>query len=86
MRRQAQRLENIGMDWCSNAERAWDQNYTVVKRYYTDHGNVNIPHSCKTADGTMPGLWIYLQKRNLCKYVLTTEQVLKLEQVGTTAN
>lgn len=77
---QIRRLESIGMDWRTNIERAWDRNYTVVKRYYTDHGNVDIPQSYKTADGTMPGLWIYRQRRNYS--ALSPEQQHKLELVG----
>lgn len=74
------RLESIGMDWRSNAERAWDNNYTVAKRYFADHGNVNIPQSYKTADGALLGLWIYRQRHNY--KALSPEQRQKLELVG----
>ena len=77
---QIRRLESIGMDWRSNAERAWDNNYTVAKRYYAVHGNVNIPQSYKTADGALLGLWIYRQRHNY--KALSPEQRQKLELVG----
>ena len=78
--KQISRLEDIGMDWRSNAERMWDKNYVAAKRYYAAHGDVNIPQSYKTADGETLGLWIYRQRRSIDR--LSKEQIQKLKQVG----
>ncbi len=83
-RDQIKRLDGIGMDWRSAPERAWDKNYIIARKYYVDHGNVNIPQTYKTSDGVMLGLWLYRQKRSIDR--LSSDQIQKLKQVGVTAD
>ena len=77
---QIKRLTDIGMDWRTHTERAWDRNYTMAQSYYNSHGNVDVPQSYKTADGTALGMWLYRQKKMLNK--LSSDRRNKLKSVG----
>ena len=81
---QIAKLDAIGMIWDRIPDLRWEKNYAAAMRYYRKHGDLNVPVSHVSEDGTQLGKWLfYLRKtrRNASVY-LTPEQVEALEKVG----
>lgn len=78
-----EKLDNIGMIWTT--EEPWDKRYNLVKKYYEEHGDYNIP-SDYTAEGIRLGQWFSMQKKNYSgqggNKELTAEQIKKLDLLG----
>lgn len=64
---------------------SWDMMYGFAKRYYTEHGNLDVPRKYKTAEGYSLGNWIFTQ-RNIYKGdtygTLGKDRIEKLESIG----
>lgn len=68
-----------------NLSAAWDVYYQACRKYYEDHGDLQIASSYVTEDGLGLGSWIQTQRRvHAGKAVgrLSEEQIRRLEQVG----
>ena len=79
----ARRVERIGMVW--DAGDTWEIRYGLAKRYYEEHGDLNVPGDY-IADGIWLGKWLNEQKqiylgRRPGKH-LTKEQIAKLEAIS----
>lgn len=77
------RLEEIGINWNPNS---WEHRFDLVKRYYEEHGNINISQK-KVIQGVWLGKWIVSQKKAMQEGKLTHEQIemlktLPMEEVG----
>lgn len=53
-------LNKIGMVW--EKEDSWEHRFKLIKEYYNEHGNLDIPAKYKTDDGIWLGTWLYRQK------------------------
>lgn len=78
-------LEDIGMIW-SALDYFWEQNFQSAKKYYQEHGNLDVPMHYKAQDGTLLGSWIGRQ-RQLRKGIgkgtpPTEEQIKRLDAIG----
>ena len=58
----AQRLEAIGMLWESRNDRQWRQAYEAAKRYFQNHGDLEVPYEYVTPDGLRLGQWVVRQR------------------------
>lgn len=79
----ARRLEDIGMVWDTGD--AWKTRYRLAKKYYAEHGNLNIPGDY-VADGIWLGKWLNEQKQ-ICLgrragKCLTEEQLSLLKAIS----
>ena len=77
------RLTDIGMNW--NPDN-WESRFNLVKQYYEEHGNINIPQK-EVIQGVWLGKWIVSQKKAMQEEKLTNEQLdmlktLPMEEVG----
>ncbi len=59
---QIARLEAIGVDWTNRNERKWNQAYEAAKRYYAEHGNLDVPAEYTDENGVLLGKWICRQR------------------------
>lgn len=79
---QVSRLNELDMVWSDNEAR-WNQNYQKACDYYRENGNLKVPTTYRTADGTQLGSWIRTQKkayREAKNY--PKERIHKLEALG----
>lgn len=77
------RLTDIGMKW--NLDN-WKFRFDLVKKYYEEHGNINISQK-EVIQGVWIGKWIVSQKKAMESGKLTNEQIemlktLPMEEVG----
>ena len=81
----ATRLEALGMDWRTPAERVWDAHYADAKRYYEAHGNLRVPYEYKTENGSLRR-WLDTQRRLRATgggtELLTPERIARLDVLG----
>ena len=79
------RLEAIGMEWGGRNERQWQEAYAAAKRYFAQHGDLNIPYDYVTPEGFRLGQWI-VRQRMACKghagKTLSPERKQLLEVIG----
>ncbi len=85
-------LKEIGMVFGNVNLDKWMSNYNLAKAYYTKHGNLNIPLSFRTANGTdydengtALGSWISTQRKianGTVKGNLSNEQIMVLTNIG----
>ncbi len=80
------RLDSIGMIWKKpTAHELWDKRFEMVKAYYEENGNLDMPNDFKV-NGIWLAKWLNEQKhiyhgRREGKS-LTDEQIKKLENIG----
>ncbi len=86
------KLSDIGFVW--NMTDSWEDKYKLVKKYYEEHGDINIPGNY-VADGVWLGRWLSEQvarmnnkstKRSKSAKPLTDDQVKKLKSLGVKEN
>ena len=75
-------LERIGMQWSSIFSRRWAACYELAKKYREEHGNLVVPKTYVTEDGTRLGIWICGQRDAYAKGRLTEAQIKSLEELG----
>ena len=78
---QVKQLNELGMDWLSSKERAWENQYQKAKILYETQGNINVSRSYVDEEGAKVGLWINRMKSYYKLGKLTSEQTLRLEQL-----
>ena len=83
-----QKLEKIGMEWSSINkkgfkvdEERWEEKYYLAKKYYEEHGDLNIPRDYKTDEGIKLGIWIFYQRQVYKNNKLSKERKEKLESI-----
>lgn len=65
-------------------KKMWDINYELVKKYYMEHGNIDIPANF-IYEGKNIGSWLVNQKsayRGVGKHKITEEEIAKLNELG----
>ena len=55
-------LDELGMLWDKKNDRLWQNGYNKALQYRRENGNLDVPHSYKTADGYRLGAWISDQR------------------------
>lgn len=73
-----EKLEKIGMMW-GIYDDSWIKGYTRAKKYFEEHGNLNVPVRMKTEDGYALGVWISNQRR--ARNGKNKDRALKQEQI-----
>ena len=71
------KLEEIGFDWMSRAERQWQTHLQEAKQFALEHGNLDVPKSQKSLYS-----WLTSQRNKKCKGKLTAKQIAALEEIG----
>ena len=56
-------LDKLGMVW--EKYDPWQERYDLALAYKTEHGDLEIPSVCKTADGVWLGSWVNRQRQAL---------------------
>lgn len=78
-------LNEIGMIW-DVSDTLWERNYKAAKSYYKIHGNLDVPLTYVTKDGTKLGIWLNnirgIHNGKIIGRKLTREQVESLNQIG----
>lgn len=84
-------LNELGMCWdnleTKKAEIHWNTMYEEAKKYYTEHGNLNVPNRYVTEDGHKLYTWLMQQRRirrGEIKHsiVYTEERIDMMDQIG----
>ena len=57
-----QRLEAIGMLWEGRNDRQWRQAYEAARRYFQNHGDLEVPYDYTAPDGLRLGQWVVRQR------------------------
>ena len=80
---QKSRLEAIGMQFgVSKDERYWQQNYEELKRFYKEHGHIDVPSGYLTSDGKNLKVWVNRQRTARNNVELSDEQIQLLDELG----
>ncbi len=77
---QIEKLSEIGMRWKNASELKWQKNLEAAKRYFEEHGNLNVPVSDREYFGVKLGRW--LNRLRLEKKTLSEEQIKSLDEIG----
>lgn len=76
------KLEEIGMIW-NPFEHSFMEMYEVAKKYYEEHGDLNVPHRYEF-EGKKLNSWIQDKRKAYKKGRLSEEQITLLESIGMT--
>ena len=83
---QVQRLEDIGIVWESLKDAAWDEHFDAAKRYFDEHGDLDIPSAYLDENGFALGKWIIQMRMKYQRLDELTdrekEQLTRLESIG----
>ncbi|MCD7809773.1 MAG: Helicase associated domain protein, partial [Erysipelotrichaceae bacterium] len=74
-------LNDLGMIWDYHSKQ-WDENYDAAKKYYEEHGDLNIPKDYKSEKGVLIKTWLNNMKNKYNKGTLMDEQKRLLEDIG----
>ena len=82
---QIAKLDAIGMRWEAYSDMAWEKYIAICKKYYSEHGDLDIP-AATTIDGIAIGRWLS-QLRNsrnvgINRASLTEERIKELDSLG----
>ena len=81
---QIQLLNDLGMKWEIKKE-TWDDYYSALKKYYEEHGNIDVPEKYETEEGIKLGSWLCRQRlayKGKGKSKITESQVQLLNDLG----
>ena len=80
------KLETIGMVWDSIRDISWQRYYESAKRYYEEHGDLNVPCHYKKTNGVDLAAWIRrirsYRKSGIQTSYLTEERIAALDKMG----
>ena len=80
---QSKMLKSVGV--VKNKSRldiAWEEQYSEAKKYYSEHGNLNVPKNLLSKNGKNIHIWLEHQKENKRKGKLSREKADKLNELG----
>ena len=78
-----QKLDELGFELeNSNYGIEWDTVYKMAKKYFEEHGDLNVPRKYTTKDGYTLGRWINTQKTSFTNNKLSKSQINKLAKIG----
>ena len=75
------KLESIGIEWESVLARNWANYYEIAKKYYDEHGDLNV-NAHYEINGVKLGTWISSQRESYKKGRLSEEQIKMLGKIG----
>ena len=79
------KLEEIGMDWISKRAREWEIHFENCKKYFEQHGDLNMPTCFVDDTGFNLGAWVRRVEKEKSKLNTTGEngnQIARLEEIG----
>lgn len=76
-----ERLERIGITWDVLNDR-WEMYYETARRFYREHGNLQVAPRYVSPEGIRLGVWIQRMRAQYKKEKLTAEQIERLESIG----
>ena len=79
---QIQRLESIGMQWCSKSQQMWNEQYQCAVQFYRENGHLNVPRKYRSENGTLLNSWVQRQRTQYQTGKLTDDQIVLLEEIG----
>ena len=80
---QIDKLNSLKMMWDPYLEK-WMKNYELAKKYYEEHGHLNIPVGYITDTGVKLGMWLGVQRqanRGNPNYLMTPERKKLLDDI-----
>lgn len=77
-----QRLEAIGMVWQNRKDNLWFSVYEEAKKYFEEHGNIDVPTGYKTEEGLRLGSWVMRQREYRQENKLASEKIELLNAIG----
>ena len=80
-RERIERLEGIGLKWVLLLPK-WQNAYDHAKKFFLEHGDLNVYQEYECDDGFKLGVWIVNQRTKYREGRLDTEQIAKLEAIG----
>lgn len=78
------RLDQLGMIWQPYEEK-WNAKYQMAKKFYLDHGHLNISIDFVTEEGVKLGMWLSSQRqamRGNPNFLMTPERKRLLDEIG----
>ena len=75
------RLDALGMVWDPLLE-DWEEKFSKLVVYKSEHGDVRVPYNFKTADGCALGTWVKLQRKCKARGKLCPEREGRLDALG----
>lgn len=83
---QIKRLDDLGICWNASADTrnrtAWEARIAEAERYFSEHGDLNVPASYVGSDGKRLGSWLKVQRKSFRDGKLSDEQIKRLSAVG----
>ena len=79
---QKHQLEELGFQWKSQYDIAWERGFDHAKDYYDTFGNLNVGAFYKSPDGYKLGVWLSTQKTRNQIGKLSQERIEQLNQLG----
>ena len=82
---QVKALSEIGMDWLTPSERAWENAFLRAESFYREHAHLEVAKGYTTEDGFRLDLWLGRQRKCLREgkdRVLSQERKERLERIG----
>lgn len=62
---QIKKLDKIGMVWDSYSDISWERNFAAAKRYFEEHGNLDIATNYQHPIGFWLGFWVDKIRKNV---------------------
>ena len=79
---QVRMLSELGFEWRSQHDVAWDKGCSYAKAYFDTHGNLDVPTSYKTPDGFKLGDWLSNQREKYATGTMKQERIDRLNQLN----
>lgn len=80
------RLDEIGMVWDSVRDLSWKRNYAEAKKWFEEHGNLNVAAETVTGTGFRLGAWINnlrtYRKNGIQSAYLIPDRIKALNEIG----
>jgi superfamily II DNA or RNA helicase len=81
------KLDAIGMFWGNQFEDNWMHSYQAAERFFTQHGNLNVPVTYMSPEGIALGKWIArqryaMEKPDKSNNRLTPQRIQLLNKIG----
>ena len=69
------------MEFAWEKKSQWDIGYEHAKKYYEEHGNIDVPYGYTDESGRYVGRWIYSQRREYRNGSLNMNRIKLLEEI-----
>eukprot|EP00438_Fugacium_kawagutii_P032986 Skav223987 [mRNA] locus=scaffold6785:14752:17589:+ [translate_table: standard] len=74
-------LDKLEFVWDARLQK-WENAFEELKKYKTEHGDVSVPQSCRTAGGFNLGIWVRTQRKMKKRDKLAQGQIERLDELG----